>query len=458
MLTMYLLGAGFWGDFLNWGRLTFAAYDWPKELLYFNVVREALTHGRMPWHISIPAEYAAFHQFLNADDAQLCRFLAVPETVLSPQLVLLRWLTPGQFVLAHFLLLYTIGFVACLGFRRKYRLSLFPFGVLLALFNFNGFVTAHVAVGHVMIGGYFLLPFFVRLVLEWSEDFRSRAPAVALAVVFFAMFLQGALHMVIWCWLLLALITVFNRAAWRTAALAVGMGCLLASFRLVPTMIAYLHIARQPFLGGYPTGMSLVDALVTVHEPTYPVSGGIGFWELDVHVGLLGAFVLAFWGIYRRSAFAAHRHVALDLPLLFLALLSFGDLYQPIINLPLPFAASERVTARFFVVPLLFVLFVAVVRLQRDIERRELGFKNRLVALAALVMLGRDALAHSRVWWIGAMERMPNARWHALTPAVIVDVFDPRYVHSVLLGAAGTVIASALVVYLRRRRCPATTA
>ncbi len=446
LVGMYFAGAAFWGDFLRWGRMTFTTFDWPKERLYLQVVRDALVAKQIPWHVSIPPEYEVFSQFANGGEQAPCRFFAIPETILSPQLLLLHWLSPGAFVLAHLLLLYTVGFVGLLGFRKRYRLSPLPFGVLVALFSTNGFITSHIAVGHLMFGGYFFLPFFVRFLFEWTDDIRAIGPGMKLAVVFFLMLLQGALHMVVSCWILLGLLAAFQRSGFRTAAWAIGFGALLASVRLAPATVAYWDFKRLSFEGGYPTVTTLVEALAVVREATPKPPGMLGWWEYDLHVGLLGVLFVVIWGIFRRATFPELRFASLDLPLLALSILAFGDFFLPVFRLPLPFVNSERVTSRFMILPFLALTFIAVVRLQRDLTASALGPRGKLFALAGVALLCRDALAHSARWYLGTIEAQPQAQWHRLASAPIVEALDPIYRFAGLAGALATLLGCGILL------------
>ena len=75
--------------------------------------------------------------------------------------------------------------------RRRYHLDALSFAVFFVLFNFNGYITARMEVGHTMWCGYFLLPFFSLYLLEWLEESGSLMPALKMAMVLFGMLLLG---------------------------------------------------------------------------------------------------------------------------------------------------------------------------------------------------------------------------------------------------------------------------
>ena len=108
--------------------------DWPLQLMYGTVLKQAVTEHAMPWHIS--------REVLNTT-----HFLAIPETTLSPQVLALGLAADRAVRALQILLLYTAGFIGCLLIRRKYQLSAFATAVLFLLFNFNGFIIATSASG-----------------------------------------------------------------------------------------------------------------------------------------------------------------------------------------------------------------------------------------------------------------------------------------------------------------------
>src|SRR4029450_7434236 len=148
------------------------------------------------------------------------KFLAIPETRLSPQVVLLAVLSPGAFVLADTLLAYA-AFCAGVGLLcRRYGLSFVPGAFFFLLAGLNGHVTAQLAVGHSMWTASLPLPFFVLLACALCEDASSRATPVLLALVLSVILLQGALHVFAWCVLFLLLLAAFNPSRARAVLLA----------------------------------------------------------------------------------------------------------------------------------------------------------------------------------------------------------------------------------------------
>ena len=167
LLLLLLLGALHWALFLDSSQPGFgpsAVQDWPKEFRYYAVLRQAVTESRVPYFLSAPIVFSR-------------KFLAIPEVTWSPQVALLGFLPIPLFIVVNTLLAYAAGVCGLLLLERRYRLGLLPFALLFALFSFNGHVTAHLAIGHSMWLGYFLLPFFVLGVLAVLE--RPETPLLA---------------------------------------------------------------------------------------------------------------------------------------------------------------------------------------------------------------------------------------------------------------------------------------
>jgi hypothetical protein len=451
LLGLYGVGVAHWVWFFNGGELTLQAYDWPKEAMYFQVLQTALREDALPYHIQMPAEYVKEFPHLAQG-----RFLGLPETTLSPQILLLYFLDVNRFILAHNLILYSLGFAGSLLLWRRYRLGLLPFAVFFILFNFNGYITAHLGAGHSMWSGYFLLPFFCLYILEWVEQTNSFVPALKLALVLFAMLLQGSFHMVVWCWLFVVSLVAFNPRFWRQGLLALGFSGLLAAFRLLPTAVTFWGFRDYNFNGGYPTLTDLLSSFIIIREPLDPWVRNLFTWtpgwEYDMYLGLLGLGVLGYFGIYRRwdqgAALRPYQYPALDKPIALLALFSLSYFYYVIFCLPIPFANSERVTARFIIIPVVMLLTLAAIRMARVLETVELSFQVKVLVGIALVEVCFSLFTHSSYWAITGFEHKEQTHWHPLQQATILQISDPVYTWSARLSAGISLAALLAWAYL----------
>ena len=188
--------------------MSFTVADWPKEVRYYVALQQALVDGRIPYYVSRSIQ-------------ETRKFLANPEVPWSPDLLLLRFVGIEVFLVLKVLLWYAAGFCGLLLIRRRYALDLLPFTFLFLLFAANGHIVAHLAIGHSMWTGYFLLPFVFVHLMDILED-GSRTAPLKLAFVFFLMLLQGSLHVFAWCVLLVVLAAAFRRRALKPLAVALA--------------------------------------------------------------------------------------------------------------------------------------------------------------------------------------------------------------------------------------------
>ncbi len=181
LAALYLAGVCLWGHFFSWGQFPLGFHDWAHisgPRLTF--LKDALVQGLPPLHISDPDPSDPYPLGGITD-----RFLAIPDQILSPQVILLRILPIEVFVAGNVLLLYSLGYAGLLWLKRKFSLSLVAFTILFLLFNFNGHILAHFAVGHATWGGYFLFPWFAILVFQLVEGERGWTWIAKMALLLF---------------------------------------------------------------------------------------------------------------------------------------------------------------------------------------------------------------------------------------------------------------------------------
>jgi hypothetical protein len=445
LVILFAVGAFHWVWFLNYGRMSFKPHDWSKEFIYYSVLKQAVSTGTMPYHI--PTAFQGSN-----------RFLALPEVNLSPQIFLLPLMSVGTFVVLNTVLLYSAGFIGSLLIKRRYHLSLVSFAVFFLLFNFNGHIVAHLGVGHSMWAGYFLLPFFLLFLLELLEGAPWRLGSIKIALVLFAMSLQGSFHLLIWCVLLLILILAFNwRKCGKPMLAAVLLGGVLSAHRLLPALFA-LWGKKEKFIWSYPTPMDLLDALTTIRDQTpdrLRPWGTPGWWELDLYIGLIGLAVIVIFGLYlrfsRRPDFEGHRYAELDLPMFTMTLLSMSYFHAFITRIPVPILKSERVAMRFAIIPLVLLLLISSIRMEAVLRKVKRGFRYSFLAAATLVLLALSFLDHSYLWSIGRLDRQFAQKTVDLTIPSIQSQPDSLYKASVVVSMAVSAAALAALVYLGAR-------
>ena len=225
---LFVGGLYLWGEFLNWGYSPLNFHDWaiisgPR----LAVLRTAILNLELPLHSSAPV----------IEDGVTLRFLAIPDQILSPQIILLRWLDIEHFILLQFWLTYSLGFWALVLLRRRFLLSLLAFTLLFALFFFNGHIIAHASVGHANWGGYFLLPFFAILIFDLLDGKANWMWVAKVVFLSFFIFLQGSYHQFIWILIFMGLLAItVPRHFWRLAVTAV-FAVLVSMVRILPAFL-----------------------------------------------------------------------------------------------------------------------------------------------------------------------------------------------------------------------------
>ncbi len=440
MIVLYLLGILHWCIFLNWGDVPFDLHDWTQAGAYLSFLRNAYQANMIPLQIDSP---------LSPN-----RYLAIPHTLISPQSYLLRFLEPGLFTLANFLILFTVGYIGLILLRKRYSLAPAAFSVLVLLFNFNGHITAHYAVGHIEWTGYFFLPFFFLLLLQVIEGQPANWKWVLLiSMTILLMSLQGSYHFVLWCFIFLLIWGLFSPQKYLIPAVkAILFSLLLCLFRFLPPAIEYLGGGKN-FISGFPTVTDLVSGLVVLKYPAEALSWGktvLGWWEVDTFIGLIGLFLIIYYGIYQTSR-KGYPTNTLMMPIALMTLLSIGQIYSVINHLPIPLLDSERVSSRFIILPLVVLIILTSANLQVFLNR--LGKRNiaeRILFLALLILLLHDLIQHSRFWSVDQMyDLFPS------TPvninAMVTHLPDPPYFRALLVGAAGTCLTLITLIFLTLR-------
>lgn len=433
LLLALVGGIVFWLHFFGWGRVRLSFEDWPNQAYYLDILRLAVSHGQIPW-------------IGNWDAHATDKFLAVPETLLAPQIVLLPWLSNGAFAAFETCLLYVAGVAGW--WRAKHLFGWTPEMALLAIVaaSFNGFVVSHLAAGHLMWGACLLAPWLLLSLRELLVEKPAPRAWLPLAFWIFALFLLGAFHLAFW-WIFFTGIAALARpkTALLPAVFALAAASLLSAFRIVPALLFLKEKAN--FLTGYPGLLTLWSAFTEIRpydggHLTGPVQTAVtadmlGWWEFNHYVGLgllffvLGTAAFALW----------KRRVPETLPLaagcLGMLILSYGRVYS--LLYPLPMFHSERVVTRFVSVAFLGLVYLGLRGLEEPLSARARGWVR---ALCVLVLAGAlwDAWAGAQPWILARLEvSHPFSAYfpelETLRPALAEKAHQARY-QAVVLGSA----------------------
>lgn len=407
--------------------------DWLKEWTYATAWQEALRHGRLPWFL--------------ADSFQTTnRLLANPETVASPHVIALRWLSPGTFLVLNAAICAGVGVVALSRLCQALTLSpLISFAVF-AVFLLNGHIVSHLSAGHLQWITCWLLPCLFLFLFRAGTGDRTARTETGLALSLMAMTMLGGWHVFVWSVIFVTAWALADRSRWMFALrVALWTGSLTA-FRIAPAAAVYASSANI-FLGGYPSVGVLVGALVG--EPRDAING-LSWWEYDAFVGWVGfALVCAGAGAIDRARRASAEH-QWWLPSVVLLALSSSDLYKWTL-FRLPGFVSERVSTRLVLLTVLGFTLIGSAILNRWAAQPS-GRLWRTASVGAAGALMLPLLFRANLF------RPAPAQVPAALPASVLAMQPVGLSYSVSVGIGAAISLFALALALRHQRARPTLA
>jgi len=389
----YFAGAFHWAWFIYFGNVRERFIDWQKFLDYYEVIQKALLETSIPYFM--PHFYKGTNQFL-----------ALPETDLSPTIVLLSFLSVEDFFLTQCLVVYSLGFLGCLWLKKKYRWSLITFTVFFLIFNFNGHITSHLAVGHWPWISYFLFPYFIGWVLSLVEGNLSVSHGCNLAFVLFGILLLGGLHPFVWCLIFLLLLCLFQKRYWKPITIGVGLALIFSSYRIIPATITFWGYQNQ-FFFGFPSVEVFWAALTEISQSPLVIldkkfteNSILPLWELDHYITILGLGIILYFGIWRRwrETGTEGGYKVLNIPMLIITIFSLGSIFGWMTYLPIPFITVERVSSRFLILPILILTVLSCIWMQRMFNRLQPGWGAQILVIAGILYEGVFLMMHSSAW------------------------------------------------------------
>lgn len=449
--VLFIIGVLAWGHFFSWGNFSPDFHDWADITApRFQFLKNAAKTLQFPLHISHP----------SALNYLTTRYLAIPDSFIAPQFILLRRLNVQTFSLANLFIFYILGFWGTLIVRKRFKLSPAAFTLLFLLFNFNGHIVAHVSVGHETWSGYFLFPFFVLLILDLLDGDHTWRWVGKIALLLFVMFINGSFHQFVWCILFLCLTAIFVPRTFWFAIKGIIFACMASLFKILPPVIQYGNFDNT-FFAGYPTVGSLWDALVAVQVPAdltnhQGMTNAFGTWELTLYIGLLGAIFLLIFGVFqwlRRTDDQIDRGLAL--PLISLTALSLAFVYENFRLLRIPLFDGERVSTRLLSLVFVFVLIIAVHEYQRWLNNcRKTGWLTGGLAIGT-GLIAQDLWQFMKLWQIQRAGMLFESKGFASQDWFVAnDYTDHTYLLMVAVGFAASVITFVFlsIVIFRERR------
>jgi hypothetical protein len=256
----------------------------------------------------------------------------------------------------------------------------------------------------------------------------------------------------------LALLLIFNWKLWKPVIYAAASGLLLSAFRLIPAAFT-LAGKKEKFIWSYPTVHDLLDAIVTIRQHTperLKPWGTTGWWEYDMYLGVLGLAVIAYFGVYLRFRKGPEledcRFKAFDFPILTLASLSISYFHAFLTRIPLPLIRSQRVAARFIIIPVVFLVFIAAIRMQRVLGTARRPVRFYVAAIIGLAVMALSFVDHSFIWSVARLQRIYRDKVVDFSIPDIIRVEDSSYTSMLVLGGIISLASLVVLVYLALRR------
>lgn len=430
--------------FLNWGDINYNYLDWSEEGPRYVYIQNALKQRQLPLHIDSPM-------------AENERFIGIADTLLVPQFLLINLMSSGQFIVFNTLINYALGFYFMLLLKKRLNWSLGTFLMVTPLAMFNGYILSHLAVGHSMWVNAFLMPLLVLLFLDFPQDRVDWTWNLHFSLFCLFMFLQGGFHFVLWSLGFVLLYAITKKSRLKPAMIAVLFGALISMIRILPTSVTYVSSGRR-FIAGFRTLTDLFLSLIQIQLPEYPqalLNSGLPVWETDYYIGLLGtAFIIVFGLILPILKNETQHRLKLSeywFPMIVITILSIGQIWRFTNYLSIPFSHAERVSSRFFYVPLSFLLIIAGETFNHwQAKFKQWPNKTLLISGTVLIIL-HDLFQNARLWRVDRLDTL-FTKLDVPVIANVVTKHDPPYITAIIIGCAVSTITLILLIILSRRK------
>jgi hypothetical protein len=186
----------------------------------------------------------------------------------------------------------------------------------------------------------------------------------------------------------------------------------------------------------------------------------LGWWEIDHYVGVLGLAFILVYGVLIPwlDRPPETRSRVLAAPILAMTVLSIGRLFEPINALGIPLISSQRVSTRFMILPLLFLLVLAGSKLQRRLERSGASLGAQALGLALLAVGAQDLWQHIKLWRYERMFGLFADLPVDLSGEVVANHSDPAYTLALGIGWGVALLTLVALVYAAVRESRSTMA
>ena len=285
-----------------------------------------------------------------------------------------------------------------------------------------------------------------------------------MAILLFAIWLQGAFHQYVWALMFLGLIGLTSWNSFWQAIKAGAAGVMLSMVRILPPAMM-LGQYDDDFLGGYPTVWDFVRSMITIVFPADSIEAprsmlnSLAWWEFDLYLGILGAAFLLWFGLGRwlKNKRSETGYPALLLPVAILFIFSIGRVYRLVRLIPIPLLAGERASIRMVIFPVVTLLILAAIEFQSWLCEREFPPILQVGVLGGIFLIGHDLWQYLKVWQVtNAVNAFDVARVD-LSLKVVGNHPDPAYTTMLAIGAAVSALTLATLIALWARESRAVS-
>jgi hypothetical protein len=180
----------------------------------------------------------------------------------------------------------------------------------------------------------------------------------------------------------------------------------------------------------------------------YAENTSMPLWEVDHYISILGLGFLLHFGLWRRwrETETVTDYRVLNMPMLLIAVFSFGAIFGYVSQLPLPLISVERTPSRFFILPLLILFVLSCIWMQKAFDRLRPGWGVQVLVVAGIACEGIFLMEHSSVWYAhasnyrldpGLLQSIePISEWAKSVEGYYVSVVQASYLISLMAGVA----------------------
>ena len=443
--VIFCFGILLWGKFLNYGDIPSDRLDWLQVTFpRLETMQQAVTDCIFPLHIE--------EQYGIKDVTD--RYFVIPDLILSPDIFLLRFFSIPIFILIHILICYSLGFWGLIRLKNKQKLSFTSFFPFFLLFNFNGFIISHIAVGHLTWGAYFLLPFLIELI--W-DLFNPTTNAINWIIKFsflqFGIFLFGGYHFFVWNIFFMVILLMVMTQRRKMIFSVILSSFFINSYKIIPSVLLSNELSldfHTSFSSSYHFIRSLVYSFTPLDSVISSTVLDYSIWEINFYVGLASFIMILFfsYGFFQYSGNKQYR--ILLIPISILIVLSIGHFYQPIFQSGLPILSGERVFTRFLILPLLIGITISVKQYQIKINEYLKKSIFMFLFWTLNLIIANDLTQHAANWEIIQIIDIIPKEVIQLN-ASIQNRSDPVYVAFIIAGISISAITFIFLFILKRK-------